>query len=49
MVTEWWGSAPITNAGIGRRRDEACVDQPVGLSGYRCEHPTYDGGDGDNG
>lgn len=47
--TEWWGSAPITNAGISRRLDEAYVDQPLELSGYRCTFPAYDNGNGENG
>jgi len=49
LVTEWWGSAPLTNAGISRRLDAAYVDQPIELSGYRCRYPAYDDGNGDNG
>jgi hypothetical protein len=49
LVTEWWGSTPITNAGISRRLDEAYVDQSIEVSGYRCGYPAYDDGNGDNG
>jgi hypothetical protein len=47
--TEWWGGAPMTNAAISRRLDEAYVDQAIEVSGYRCTYPAYDNGEGENG